>query len=72
MADKLSCPYCEGSRLLLLEARYTVRIVSRPEGGPGKEKKCAVFRCFACGRTFDEVEAGEGSELEEDGEPSCD
>ena len=70
MADKFICPYCGSPQLQLLEARHTVRIVSRPEGGPGKEKKCAVFRCFACGRTFDEVEAGEGPG--EDGEPSFD
>ncbi len=33
-----------------------------PEGGPGVERKCPVFRCMACGRSFDEVEAEEAAE----------
>jgi DNA-directed RNA polymerase subunit RPC12/RpoP len=34
------------------------------------ERKCPVYRCHTCGRTFDEVEGKEGPELEEDGGPS--
>jgi len=70
MPDKLSCPYCRSSEVRLWEAVLTIRIVERPEGGQWVERKCPVYRCHACGRTFDEVEAGEGPG--EDGEPSFD
>jgi hypothetical protein len=72
MDDKLSFPYCRSPKVRRLDAIYTVRIVARPEGGPGKEKKCAVYRCLACGRSFDEIEAEESPGSEEDGGPSFD
>jgi DNA-directed RNA polymerase subunit RPC12/RpoP len=63
--NDLSCPYCGSSQARRSEAIYTVRIVARPEGGPGREKKCAVYRCGACGHTFDEIEG----EPREDADP---
>lgn len=70
MDDKLSCPYCGSPEVRLLEAIYTVRVVERPKGGGFVERRCQVCRCLDCGRTFDEVEAMEGPELEEDDGPS--
>jgi len=63
---------CGSSAARLMEARYAVRIVERPEGSPGRERKCQVYRCLSCGRSFDELEAGEGPEPEKNGEPSYD
>jgi DNA-directed RNA polymerase subunit RPC12/RpoP len=60
MADKLSCPYCASPQIRLWEAVQTIRIVERPGGGPGIERKGPVYRCLVCGHTFDEVEAEEG------------
>lgn len=65
MDPQLSCLYCGSPQARLGEAVITVRLVGRPEGGPGRERKCQVFRCLDCGRSFDEVEAGEGPETEE-------
>lgn len=48
-----------------MEAIYTVRIVEQPAGGPGRSKKCALYRCGACGRPFDEIEG----EPPEDADP---
>jgi len=72
MPDKLSCPYCGSPEVRLWEAVLTIRIVDRPEGGPGVKRKCPVYRCLACGRSFDEVEAQESQEPEEGGGPSFD
>ena len=68
----LSSPYCASTSLRLLDAMLTVRLVERPEGGGFVERRCAFYRCLACGRQFDEMEGEEGSALEEDGEPSFD
>lgn len=62
MDDKLSCPYCRSAQVRLWEAVITVRLMTPTEGGPGVERKCPVFRCVACGRTFDEVKAEEAAE----------
>ncbi len=59
MDDKLSCPYCGSSAVQLLEGRYAIRIVERPEGGPARQRKCSVSRCLDCGHTFDDIEAEE-------------
>jgi DNA-directed RNA polymerase subunit RPC12/RpoP len=72
MDDKLSCPYCGSSQVRRLDAMITVRLVERPEGGPARERRCRVYRCLACGHSFDEIEAEEGPEPEEDGGPSFD
>jgi hypothetical protein len=72
MDDKLFCPFCASPSLRLLDAMFTVRLVERPEGGGFVERKCAIYRCLACGRQFDEVEGEEGSEPEADGWPSYD
>ncbi len=60
MADKLSCPYCATLSFRLMEAMVTIRFIERSEDGPARERKCAVYRCLACGQTFDEMEAGDG------------
>ena len=57
MDDKLSCPYCGSAQVRLLEAIITIRLVEPPEGGPGIERICPLYRCIACGRSFDEIEA---------------
>jgi len=59
MDDKLSCPYCGSLNVRLLETIFTVRLVERPEGGPLIERKCPLYRCMKCGRSFDEIEADE-------------
>jgi len=41
-------------------------------GGVGEDKNFLVFRCLACGRGFDEIEAQEGLEPKLDGGPSFD
>ena len=72
MDEKTKCPFCGSPKARLWEALYTVRIVTPPEGGRGTWRRCPVFRCMECGRTFDEVEAAEGPDQEEDGGPSWD
>ncbi len=69
MDEKLICPYCASTSVRLLDGMFTVRLVERPEGGGFVERKCPVYLCLACGHDFDDVEGGEGSELEENGEP---
>lgn len=60
MEKRSPCPYCGSSRIRLLEARITVRIVEVSEGGPWVERKYPVYRCLACGHSFDEIESEEG------------
>jgi hypothetical protein len=67
VSDILPCPYCRSARIRLLDARITIRIVPWPEGGPGREKKCQVYRCLDCGREFDEVEAEESRDEKAEG-----
>ena len=62
MDEKLSCPYCGSPQVRLWEAVLTVRFVERPEGGQWAERKCPVYRCLDCRRSFDEME---GEEIEE-------
>ncbi len=57
--DSLICPYCGAERPRPLEALFTTRYIENPEGGPAIERKCRLFLCRACGRTFDAIEAGE-------------
>jgi len=56
----------------LQDVIFTVRLLERPESGGFVERKCPVYRCLACGRTFDENDGEEGAEYEEDGGPSFD
>lgn len=66
----LRCPLCRSSQVRIMDALYTVRLVDRGPGKPPQAVKCPLVRCLSCGRTFSEIEAGEGPELEEDGGPS--
>ena len=62
MGEKTSCPYCGSPKVRVWDALVTVRVVESPEGGPGVEKKCPVYRCAVCGRSFDELEVIEAEE----------
>ena len=57
MDDKLCCPFCGSPRAQRLEARYSVRIIERPEAGGWRERKCPVYRCLECERELEEIEA---------------
>ena len=55
-----------------MEAIFTVRLEKRQDRGGFVGRKCSIYRCLACGRTFDELEGEEGLESEADGDPSFD
>ena len=62
MATEKTCPFCGGSDISLREGMLRVRTVPAVGGGPGIERSYLVYRCLACGRGFDETEAGEAPE----------
>lgn len=58
-----ACPFCGSPRVRLEEAILRARVMPGDDGEPDEEGSCLVYRCLACGRGFDEIEAGEGLEL---------
>ena len=54
------CPFCASPDVRLREGMLRVRTVPVVGEGPWEDRAFLVFRCLACGRGFDEVEAGEG------------
>jgi len=53
------CPYCTSLRIKLEEGMFRIRVIPVVTDGPGEERKFPVYRCLHCGRSFDEIEAGE-------------
>ena len=62
METDKTCFFCGSSNIRLREGIIRARIVPGPDGGPGIEGAYPIYRCLACGRSFDEIEAGEGQE----------
>ncbi len=57
MDDKLSCPFCGSFNIRLREGLLRVRIMPEDDGEPDEARGYLVYRCLACGRGFDEIEA---------------
>jgi hypothetical protein len=55
-----NCPICGSLDIRLREGVLRLRIVPVVGGGPGEDRAFLVFKCLACGRGFDEIEAQEG------------
>ena len=64
MEAKKTCPFCGSSNIRLREGILRVRIMPVVGGGPGIERTFPLYRCLACGRSFDGTETGEGPDPE--------